>query len=349
MRKQPRVLKHVADAPPVRRHVNACGGVVQRFAVERDDAAVRPQQPCDHVDQRGLAGAGRAEQAGDAALAFERGFKREFAELLGDVDAQHGQFPCRRLVARRANHSEAIRAPIAITMEISTSRAGGGIAVGRLDQRIDRRRNGLGLAGNVGDEGDGGAELADRLGKAEHHAGQYARQRQRQGHGGEHLPWCGAERARCLFQPAVDRLDRQPYRPHQQRKRHHAAGQRRAGPAKREHDAEMVGEPRADQAAAAESQQQQIAGDDRRQHQRQMNQRIEDRLAPEFTPRQQPRQRDAERRRHQRRDDGDAQRQQDGRPFGRRYLEHQVDGLTRNLKPYFSRMFFAAVERRKAR
>ncbi len=109
----------------------------------------------------------------------------------------------------------------------------------------------------------------------------------------------------------------------------------------------------ADQAAAAESQQQQIAGDDRRQHQRQMNQRIEDRLAPEVTPRQQPRQRDAERCRHQRRDHGDPQRQQDGRPFGRRDFEHQVAhqvvGLTRNLKPYFSRMFFAAVERRKAR
>ena len=98
-------------------------GIVERLAIERDDAAVGPQQAGDHVDQRGLAGAGGAEQAGDAALAGERGFEREFAELLCDVDAQHGQFPCRRLVARRANHSEAISAPIAITMEISTSRA----------------------------------------------------------------------------------------------------------------------------------------------------------------------------------------------------------------------------------
>jgi hypothetical protein len=47
-----------------------------------------------------------------------------------------------------------------------------------------------------------------------------------------------------------------------------ASIERRIGPAKREHDAEMVGEPRADQTAAAEGQQQQIAGDDRRQHQR---------------------------------------------------------------------------------
>ncbi len=122
MRKQPRILEHVADPPPVRRHVHACGDVVERLAVERDDAAIGLQEAGDHVDQRGLAGAGSAEQAGDAAFAGEGGFDREFAKLFCDVDAQHGQFPCRRLVARRANHSEAIRAPIAITMEISTSR-----------------------------------------------------------------------------------------------------------------------------------------------------------------------------------------------------------------------------------
>ena len=105
MRKQPRILEHIADAAPVRRHVHALGGVVERLAVEGDDAAIGPQQSRDHVDQRGLAGAGSAEQAGDAALAGEGGGKREFAELFCDVDAQHGQFPCRRCVARRANHS----------------------------------------------------------------------------------------------------------------------------------------------------------------------------------------------------------------------------------------------------
>ena len=53
----------------------------------------------------------------------KRGFEREFAELFGDVDAQHGQFPCRRWVARRANHSEAISAAIAIRIETTTSRS----------------------------------------------------------------------------------------------------------------------------------------------------------------------------------------------------------------------------------
>ena len=59
----------------VRRHVDAPGCVVQYLVVERNEAAVGPQQPCNHVDQRGLAGARCAEQAGDAALAFERSFK----------------------------------------------------------------------------------------------------------------------------------------------------------------------------------------------------------------------------------------------------------------------------------
>ena len=40
-----------------------------------------------------------------------------------DVNAQHDQFPCRRCVARRANHSEAISAAIAITIETITSRS----------------------------------------------------------------------------------------------------------------------------------------------------------------------------------------------------------------------------------
>ncbi len=123
VRKQPRILKDIADAAAVRRDVHACRRVVQRLAIQGNDTAIWPQQPCDHVDQRCFTGAGRAEQAGDAAFAGEGGFDRELAELFGDVYAQHGQFPCRRFVARRANHSDAISAPIAITMETITSRS----------------------------------------------------------------------------------------------------------------------------------------------------------------------------------------------------------------------------------
>ncbi|MET3303344.1 hypothetical protein ABIF53_004359 [Bradyrhizobium japonicum] len=57
MREQPRVLEHIADAAAPGRHMNAGRGVVHGLAVDHDGAAVGPQEPGDHVDQRGLAGA----------------------------------------------------------------------------------------------------------------------------------------------------------------------------------------------------------------------------------------------------------------------------------------------------
>ncbi len=105
------------------RKVQACRSIVERLVIDGDAAAIRLQQSRDHVDQRGLAGARGAEQPSDPALAGKGGLKREFAELFCDVDAQHGQFPCRRRKARRANHSEAIMALIAITIETATSRS----------------------------------------------------------------------------------------------------------------------------------------------------------------------------------------------------------------------------------
>src|SRR6185437_14047847 len=122
MQEQARVLEHIADASPPTGHVNAIGGIVERLAIDHNGAAVGPQQACDHVDQRSLASAGGPEQAGDAAFAFEGGLQRKLAQLLGDVEAQHGQFPCRRAVARRAKTSAPIRAATAITIDTITSR-----------------------------------------------------------------------------------------------------------------------------------------------------------------------------------------------------------------------------------
>ena len=109
-------------------------------------------------------------------------------------------------------------------------------------------------------------------------------------------------------------------------------------------------------AAPAERDQQQIAGDDRRQHQRQMHDAVEQRLAPEILARQQPRDRDAERQRHEGRDQRDPQRQRDRGPFSgvrsnmREHVERDpcqrgvitTSACTRNVKPYFSKIAFAA-------
>src|ERR1051325_1759578 len=118
------------------------------------------------------------------------------------------------------------------------------VRVGDLRVGIDRGRDGLRFARNVRHEGDRGAELAQRLGKAQHHAGDDAGKRERQRHGREHENAIGAEGGGGGFELRVDGLEREPYRAHQQRKAHHAAGERRTGPAEREHDAEPLGKKR---------------------------------------------------------------------------------------------------------
>ena len=87
-------------------------------------------------------------------------------------------------------------------------------------------------------------------------------------------------------------------------------------------------------AAAAERDQQQIAGHHRRQHQRQMHDAVEQRLAPEVLARQQPGDRDAERQRHHRRHQRDAQRQADRGPFfGGEVEHHSLAGRARATGP----------------
>ena len=104
----------------------------------------------------------------------------------------------------------------------------GRVAVGRLGQRVDGDGNRARLAGNIGDEGDGGAELAEAAGEGEHQAGENARRHQRQGDAAEGVEAPGAQRARRLLQPPVDGLEREPHRPHHQRKSHHRGGKRGA-------------------------------------------------------------------------------------------------------------------------
>src|SRR6202790_4118194 len=122
MRKQPAVLEHVTDAAPVRRDVDSFGGVEQHRVVERDGAAIRREQTGNHVDDRGLARARRAEQGRRPACSFETHVQFECAELLCHVDGEHAHSPWKRMAARRASHSEAMSAASASAIATSTSR-----------------------------------------------------------------------------------------------------------------------------------------------------------------------------------------------------------------------------------
>ena len=218
-------------------------------------------------------------------------------------------------------------APIEMTIDTSVSRSAPVSPPGNLGQGVDRRRQRLGLAGNVGDEGDGRAEFAHRLGEAQDHAGDDPRQDQRQGDEQEHPERVGAERAGGVFQAAIDGLDRQADRPDQQRKGHHRAGERRAGPAKREHDPEMLVQERADRAAPSEAEEEQIAGDDRRQDERQQHDAVDDRLSGEVRARQQVGDRDADRQAGEHRDGCDPDAEPNRGPLVRREVEQIVHAI----------------------
>ena len=97
-------------------HEDALCGVDQNAAACGDAARVRPDQPGDDVDQRGLARPGCAEQRGQLPAAFECGIELERAEPMPDVDRQRHSSSIRR-PTRRASTSEAISATIETAME----------------------------------------------------------------------------------------------------------------------------------------------------------------------------------------------------------------------------------------
>ena len=64
MRKQPAVLEHIADAAPQQNRI----GRADVLALDRDAAAVGIDQPVGEPEQRGLAGAGAADDGEELAL-----------------------------------------------------------------------------------------------------------------------------------------------------------------------------------------------------------------------------------------------------------------------------------------
>ena len=223
----------------MRRHEDAARGVDERLAVDDDPAAVGPDQAGDEVDQRRLAGAGAAEQRRHPAFAREARVEREVAEPLLDLDEDRHRPSIRRVdPARQRVGGEQRGEGDGDGDERQPERRR--LAAGHLGVGVDRRRDGLGDAGNVADEGDRRAELAEGAGEGEHRAGEDPRQHQRQRDRQEHQEPVGAERRGRGFEPRVDRLDRQADGADQQREAHDRRGQRRAGPVEGEHDAEGV-------------------------------------------------------------------------------------------------------------
>ena len=190
------------------------------------------------------------------------------------------------------------------------------LAARHLQPGVDCQRQGARLARDVAGESDRRAELAERAREAEHGPGQHAGQAERQGNGQEGAPRRRAERARGADQPPVDCLDRQPHRAHHQRQRHDRRGERGAGPAKDEDQAESLFEESPDRPAPPEGEEQQPAGHHRRHDQRQVDQRVEQQAPGKAPPREQPGERVGDRQRRRHRDQADLEREDDDGPLG---------------------------------
>ncbi len=127
-----------------------------------------------------------------------------------------------------------------------------------------------------------------------------------------------AQRLRRRAEAGVDGFERQADGADLEGEGDDRGGERRAGPAEHEADAEIVQQPAAERAARAEGDQQQEADGDRRQHQGHMDQPVDQRLAGELRARQQEGGGEGEGQRRKHRDGGDPQGQKQRLALGRR-------------------------------
>ena len=179
----------------------------------RSSSAMGPRSgrtsPAITLIRRRLAGARRAKEGGDAAGACERADQHEARPASSRCRRRAWSLAMRRWRrAGRASVSESEqRGEGRRRRRSSVRRSAGSSPPGTCVIGVDRRRHRLGDARNVADEGDGGAEFAERARKGEHHAGEDTGERQRQGDGRRESdpPW---RRASPRPPPGADRWPR---------------------------------------------------------------------------------------------------------------------------------------------
>ena len=158
--------------------------VLPDLAADREMAVAQHLQAGDAAQHGGLAAAGGAEQRGDAAASAPRTRRRARMCRACRESARRSR-RCPRAHARSRPVRFSISIIARITAKENTSMpAGQDVRLGpaqRLDVVVDRDRQDLGLARDVAADHQHDAELADRVGEAEHGAGQEARPRQRHG------------------------------------------------------------------------------------------------------------------------------------------------------------------------
>ena len=123
MRKQPRVLKHIAHAAAMRRHKDVCGGIDQNIAVKGDAGMVGAQQSGNGIDQRGFARARAAKKRGNAVGGIKLRLQRQAGKGVGYGDGQHQARPPILRATTRPSHSQSTKATMAMVKDTMTKRS----------------------------------------------------------------------------------------------------------------------------------------------------------------------------------------------------------------------------------
>ena len=166
-------------------------------------------EPGEAAEQRGLAGAVRAEQGDDLpGLGGELDVEVEASRASGRRGRRGS---CRRGAPPPRNRSRSATSTAketAISTRLRMIASSGFDLVGE----VDGERHRLGAAGEVAGEGDRGAELAQRAGPGQHGAGDQRRADGGQRDPAEHVPARRAERAGRVLVAACRAGGRRPRR-----------------------------------------------------------------------------------------------------------------------------------------
>ena len=201
------------------------------FAVERNLAGIRPVEPGDDPQQRGLARARRPEQrqqfaVGDLQIdAVERGERAELLHDILDFNRHAECCPSSRCRSRMVFATSVISASIASKRGDRERRHELIFVVENLDQQ----RHGVGLAANMSRHHRHRAEFAHRPRIAQQHAIQHAPFDIGQGDAEEGLQARRAERDRGLLLLRALLLHQRNQRARDERKRHEDGRKRDAG------------------------------------------------------------------------------------------------------------------------
>jgi hypothetical protein len=121
MREQAVLLEDIADAAAMHGYEDMARGVHQGGVVDDDAPVLGAHQAGNDIDERGLAGAGAAEQRRQARAGLEAGVEREGAQRVTDRDREAHPTSSRRPM-RRARTSEPISASIETTIDTAVRR-----------------------------------------------------------------------------------------------------------------------------------------------------------------------------------------------------------------------------------